>query len=111
MKDRLCTPPVLAYPNFELPFILTTDSSQLAVAVVLSQVQGGMEQPLAYASRQLNQAERVYSATEVTIILCQCHQHKLGCFSAILWPTKRLQTVTGYSPFILPPTWERDAAA
>jgi len=38
MKDRLCTNPVLAYPNFNLPFILTTDASKLAVAAVLSQV-------------------------------------------------------------------------
>jgi len=36
MKDRLCNTPVLAYPNFELQFILTTDASQLAVAAVLS---------------------------------------------------------------------------
>jgi hypothetical protein len=29
MKDRLCTTPVLAYPNFEMPFILTTDASKV----------------------------------------------------------------------------------
>ena len=29
LKDKLCTTPVLAYPNFELPFILTTDVSKL----------------------------------------------------------------------------------
>jgi len=43
MKDRLCTSPVLAYPNFNLPFILTTDASKLAVAAVLSQVQDDAE--------------------------------------------------------------------
>ena len=43
MKDRLCTSPVLAYPNFNLPFIMTTDASKLAVAAVLSQVQDGAE--------------------------------------------------------------------
>ena len=32
MKDKLCTTPVLAYPNFKLPFILTTDASNIAVA-------------------------------------------------------------------------------
>jgi len=39
-----CTAPVLAYPNFNLPFILTTDASKLAVAVILSQVQDGLRQ-------------------------------------------------------------------
>jgi hypothetical protein len=45
MKDRLCTTPVLAYPNFELPFTLTTDASKVAVAAVLYQVQDGLEAP------------------------------------------------------------------
>jgi hypothetical protein len=31
LKNRLRTP-VLAYPNFELPFILTTDASKVAIA-------------------------------------------------------------------------------
>ena len=39
MKDRLCTTPVLAYPNFELTFLLTTDASNVAIAAILSQVQ------------------------------------------------------------------------
>ena len=36
LKTKLCTTPVLAYPNFELPFILTTDASKVAVAAILS---------------------------------------------------------------------------
>jgi len=68
MKDRLCTAPVLAYSNFNLPFILTTDVSKLAVAAVLSQVQDGAERPIAYASRQMNTAERNYSTTEAEML-------------------------------------------
>jgi hypothetical protein len=64
LKTRLCTPPVLAYPDFSQRFILTTDASKIAVAAVLSQTQNGMERPVAYASRQLNRAERNYSASE-----------------------------------------------
>ena len=37
MKEKHCTAPVLAYPKFSLPFILTTDSSKIAVAAILSQ--------------------------------------------------------------------------
>jgi hypothetical protein len=75
MKYRLCTTPVLAYPNFDLPFILTRDASNLAVAAVLSQVQHGAERPLAYASRQLNRAEQAYTASQLEIL-------------ALVWATK-----------------------
>jgi len=75
LKNRLSTAPVLAYPNFELPFILTTDASKVAVAAVLSQVQDGLERPLAYASRQMNTAEESYSASESEML-------------ALVWATK-----------------------
>jgi hypothetical protein len=45
LKLKLSTTPVLAFPNFSLPFILTTNASKVAVAAVLSQVQNGVEQP------------------------------------------------------------------
>ena len=41
MKDSLCTTLVLAFPNFELLFILTTDASKVAITAILSQVQEG----------------------------------------------------------------------
>jgi hypothetical protein len=57
---------VLALPNWDLPFILTTDWSQVAIGAVLSQVQpaAGEEHPIAFASRALTSAERNYAATE-----------------------------------------------
>lgn len=36
MKDRLCTTPVLAYLNFDLPFILKTDASKVMLATIFS---------------------------------------------------------------------------
>jgi len=51
LKTKLCTTPVLAYPNFDLPFILTTDASKVAVAAILTQEQDGIERPIAYASK------------------------------------------------------------
>jgi len=80
LKDRLCTTPVLAYPNFKLPFILTTDASGIAVAAVLSQVQDGLERPLAYASRQLNAAEQAYSASDAEML-------------ALVWATKYFRCI------------------
>jgi len=47
MKDKLCATPVLTYPNLKLPFILNTDASKTAIAAILSQVQDGVERPIA----------------------------------------------------------------
>jgi len=68
LKDRLCTNPVLAYPDFRQPFILTTDASKVAVTAVLSQLQEGVERPMTYASRQLTKTEAVYSASETEML-------------------------------------------
>jgi hypothetical protein len=78
IKYRLSTTPVLAYPNFVLPFILTTDASKVAVAAILSQLQNDVERPVAYASRQLNKAEQAYSTTEAEML-------------AFVWTTKYFQ--------------------
>jgi len=55
--DKLCTPPVLAYPKFDPPFILTTDAPKVAFAAILSQVQNGLKRQIAYGFRQMNRAE------------------------------------------------------
>ena len=68
MKDTLCTAPVLAYPNFNLPFILSTDASRNSLGAILSQVQDGLEKPLAYASRQTNRSEQSYTTSELEML-------------------------------------------
>jgi hypothetical protein len=75
LKGKLSYPPVLAFPDLSKPFILATDASQVGLGAVLSQVQEGMERPVAYASRQLNKAERSYSASELEAL-------------AVVWATK-----------------------
>jgi hypothetical protein len=66
LKHKLSNPPVLAFPHTSLPFILGTDASQVGVGAVLSQVQEGIDRPIAYASIQLK-AERSCSASEVEV--------------------------------------------
>ena len=64
LKRRLCAPPILAYPNFSLPFHLYTDASQTAIGYILGQTVEGREVVIAYGGRELSLAEKRYSTTE-----------------------------------------------
>ena len=65
-KRKLCTTPILAYPDFEKEFILYTDALGYALEAVLSQIgNDGKERVIYYASKTLTDAERNYSTTEL----------------------------------------------
>lgn len=64
LHTALTTKPVLRYPDFALPFVLTTNASGYALEAILSQKFGDHDHPISYASRQMNQAERNLSTTE-----------------------------------------------
>lgn len=68
LKDKLTSAPLLQYPNFEIPFVLTTDASNYAVSAILSQGDIGKDKPIAYASRTLNKQEGNYSTTEKELL-------------------------------------------
>lgn len=68
LKSKLINPPILQYPNFSEPFILTTDASGYAIGSVLSQGKIGEDLPIAYASRTLNKAEINYSTCEKELL-------------------------------------------
>ena len=65
IKKSLTSAPILAYPDFEKPFILYTDASSTAVGMVLSQFQEEKERVIAYAGRSLKKHERNYPITEL----------------------------------------------
>lgn len=70
---ELLKEPVLQYPNFKEPFLLTTDASGYAIGGVPSQGQVGKDLPIAYISRTLNEAEGRYSTIEkecLAIVYC-----------------------------------------
>lgn len=58
--NTLSSPPVLAYPDFTLPFVLHTDASEQGLGAVLYQRQEGRLRVIAYGSRTLTAAEKGY---------------------------------------------------
>jgi hypothetical protein len=64
LKFKLTNTPLLQYPDFTKPFILTTDASGYAIGAILSQGKLGQDKPIAYASRTLNKAELNYATVE-----------------------------------------------
>ncbi|XP_076271644.1 uncharacterized protein LOC143203410, partial [Rhynchophorus ferrugineus] len=74
-KNILMNDPILQHPDFQKPFILTTDASNFAIGAVLSQGTIGNDLPIAYASRTLSTTECNYSTIEKELL-------------AIVWATK-----------------------
>ena len=76
-KALLATAPVLAAPLFDRPFSLMTDACDIGVGAVLQQRQdSGVEQPVAFFSRKLNQSQKNYSTIEkeaLSILLATLH--------------------------------------
>lgn len=64
MKEKLTTAPILAFPDFNQQFILTTDASDIGISAILSQGPEGMERVIEYASRPFTSAESNYFTTE-----------------------------------------------
>ena len=64
LKTKLVSPPILSYPRYDLPFLLQTDASDLALGGVLGQLIDGEVRVIAYGSRSLTAAEQNYSTIE-----------------------------------------------
>jgi hypothetical protein len=62
LKEAIASAPVLAMPNVDLPFTVTTDASNNAIGAVLSQECTDGEHPVAFMSKTLSDTERNYSA-------------------------------------------------
>jgi hypothetical protein len=68
LKAKLVSKPILQYPDSSKEFILTTDASNQGLGAVLSQGEIGKDLPIAYASRNLNNAEKNYSTSEKELL-------------------------------------------
>jgi hypothetical protein len=68
LKSRLTTAPVLVAPNWDLPFELMCDASDLAVGAVLGQRHNKILKAIYYASHTLNAAQINYTTTEKELL-------------------------------------------
>ncbi|CAN6687816.1 unnamed protein product [Malus baccata var. baccata] len=68
LKTLLTTAPIIAAPNWSLPFELMCDASDYAVGAVLGQRKDRLLQVIYYASRTLNDAQLNYATTEKELL-------------------------------------------
>lgn len=71
LRQALMSPPVLAFPDFSLPFTVTTDGSLRGLGAILTQKRDCVEHVIAYASRGLRGSEkndRNYSAFKLELL-------------------------------------------
>ena len=65
LKAACLQAPILAFPDFNKPFLLETDASGKGLGAVLSQKQtDGRYHPIAYASRIMNDTEQRYHSNK-----------------------------------------------
>ena len=65
LKAACLQAPILAFPDFDKPFLLETDASGRGLGVVLSQKQAdGQYHPIAYASHVMNETEQRYHSNK-----------------------------------------------
>ncbi|KAK7904447.1 hypothetical protein WMY93_017054 [Mugilogobius chulae] len=88
LVNQLTNPPVMAYPDFQRPFILHVDASEDGLGAVLYQRQGGVLRVIGYGSRTLSPAEKNY----------KLHSGKLE-FLALKWAiTERFRDYLFHAP-------------
>ena len=68
IKQKLMSPPILAYADFDKPFILHTDASSHGLGAVLYQIQNNEKRVIAYASRGLKNSEKHYPAHKLEFL-------------------------------------------
>ena len=97
LRNLLTSEPLLQYPDFTKPFVLTADTSNEGLGVILSQGPIGQDLPISYGSRTLVSAEKNYSVTEreLVAIVWGCKQFRQYLYG------RKFTIVTDHKPL----TW------
>lgn len=65
LSATLSSPPILLHPDYDKPFLLFTDASNVTIGAILAQQdENQVDHPISYYSKTLSKAERNYSVTE-----------------------------------------------
>ena len=64
LKERMVTAPILVFPDWKKIFHVHVDASSIALGIILAQPGGGIDHPIAFASRKLSSTERNYTTIE-----------------------------------------------
>ena len=99
IKAILTNHPVLKSPNFNKPFILNVDASDIGVGAILEQEdERGVKHPIAYFSKKLNGCQKKYSTIEKeTLGLILALQHFEVYVSA---GNRSVQVWTDHNPLL-----------
>ena len=96
--DVITSEPMMAYPNFELPFVVHTDASSAGLGAVLYQKQGTVMKVIGYASRTLLPAERNYHSSKLEFLCMKwavCEH-----FRNYLFYAKHFTVITDNNPLL-----------
>ena len=96
LKTMCVSTPILAYPDYQLPFTLHTDSSTDGLGAVLYQKQDGKMRVIAYASRSVSKAESNYPAHKLEFLALKwavCEK-----FHEYLYGSKSFKVFTDNNP-------------
>ena len=98
LKSILANEPVLLAPNFNKPFKLAVDASDVAVGAVLLQEYDGIEHPVCYYSKKLCKHQVPYSTVEKeTLALIMALQHFDVYLSS---PVSSVVVYTDHNPLV-----------
>ena len=96
LKAMCVSTPILAYPDYQLPFTLHTDSSTDGLGAVLYQKQDGKLRVIAYGSRSVSKAESNYPAHKLEFLALKwavCEK-----FHEYLYGSKSFEVFTDNNP-------------
>ena len=80
LKSHFTTAPIVRAPNWQLPFEIMCDASDLSIGVVLGQREDGKPYVVYYASKTLNKAQRNYTTTEKELLAVVCALNKFRAY-------------------------------